>query len=225
MTRAIINLSTGRYLRGQERLRQSIQKYAPDIEFIAYQSERQISAPLHKSNPYAFKTFAFMEAFKRGYDQVIWLDSSCVLVDDIEPIWAKINEQGYIMQQAGHMVGTWTNDNALNVMNITRDEAMNMEMYGNAGFLGLDFNNYTAVEFLKKWHNASQAGLFIGNWNNDMKTESKDERCKGHRHDMSIGSIIANKLGMKYVSGNEWLHYAPPTKQPENNVYIQAQGV
>jgi len=97
---------------------------------------------------------------------------------------------------------------------------MNMMMYGNAGFLGLDFNNEIACKFFDKWKESMFAGIFKGEWTNNTKSESQDERCLGHRHDMVCGSIIANQLGMKYVSGNEWLTYQPPHVPPKNDKIV-----
>jgi len=55
-------------------------------------------------------------------------------------------------------------------------------------------------------------GQFIGSW-------------QDHRHDMTCGSIIANKLGMKYVGGEDWLHYAPVDQQPKEGVIFHASGL
>lgn len=225
MKKAIINLATGRYMIGQERLKQSLIKHGFDGDFIGWQNELQIGSPIHKANPYAFKTFGFQKAFDMGYDLVMWLDASVVAVNDLASVFDKIEKQGYIMQQAGHMCSTWCNDNSLKYFDITRDKASHFEMYGNAGLLGLNKHNEKAMEFFKQWHTASKLGVFIGAWDNKNQTESRDTRCKGHRHDMSCGSIIANKLKMKYESGDELLHYAPPSQTPQKNVIFHAQGI
>jgi len=68
--------------------------------------------------------------------------------------------------------------------------------------------------------------MFKGAWNNNNQTESQDPRCKGHRHDMSCGSIMVNQLGMKYKSGNDYLNYAAPNETPRNETVIFfAQGL
>lgn len=210
---------------GQDRLKKSIEKHAPDVDFLHWQNEMQIGSPSHMANPYAFKTFAFKMAFQMGYEHVMWLDASCVLMRDIAPIWDKIDSQGYIMQEAGHLCSTWCNDQSLKYFGITRDKASHFPMYGNAGFLGLNIYDVNAMDFFNTWHEASQKGVFVGSWDNKNNSESTDTRCKGHRHDMSCGSIIANQKKFKMESGNDWLNYAPPTQEPKENVYIHAQGV
>jgi len=129
-------------------------------------------------------------------------------------------------QYAGHLVGTWANDRSLEYFGITRDEAMGMEMHGNGGFFALDFETEIANEFFNRWKQAMLDGMFKGEWTNDRRTESMDERCKGHRHDMTCGSIIANQLGMTAYTPNRYMayvgdQYAPP---PDSAV-MYCQGI
>ena len=70
-----------------------------------------------------------------------------------------------------------------------------------------------------------QAGIFKGAWHNNHKTESQDPRCAGCRHDMSAGSIIANKLNMEYQDAGDWLVYAPPEQETKESVVFKAQGL
>ena len=87
------------------------------------------------------------------------------------------------------------------------------KMYGNAGFLGLDFETGIANHFFLEWNAAMMNGAFRGDWSD-------------HRHDMTCGSIIANRLGMKFQSGNELLEYAGPDDPVKNNTIIfKAQGI
>jgi hypothetical protein len=51
--------------------------------------------------------------------------------------------------------------------------------------------------FLDELFKCSAAGLFIGQWNNKTKTESKDDRCLGHRHDQTCIELLAYKLDIK----------------------------
>ncbi len=221
---AIINIATGRYIGGQKRLEKSLS--GMDVDFYGWTRESQVGAPPHSNNPYSFKTHAFRKIFthENKYDNVLWVDASVWAVKDVAPIFEHIQKHGYIMQEAGHMAGKWTNDRALMEFGITRDDAMNIPMYGNAGFLGLSITSGVAMEFLNRWHNASMAGLFRGAWTNTNNSESMDERCAGHRHDMSLGSIIANDLGMDYVSGDKWLAYAKPNESVNDDMILKACG-
>jgi len=219
--RAIVTLANNAswYRKGQERMIHSLGgRFTGKI--FPFKSEQEVGAKPHSISPYGFKVHAFDHAFNHGYDLVLWIDSSVYCIRDTESVFATIHREGYIMQEAGHMVGTWANDASLEYFGITRDEAMKMPMYGNAGFLGLKKGDETAMEFLKRWRDAEKSGIFKGDWKNDSNSESKDPRCKGHRHDMTCGSIIANQLDMKYKRAGQWLQYKPEFQPPKHENII-----
>jgi hypothetical protein len=227
MKRAIVSLATrkGNYVKALNRLEESL-RGDENMDFIGFIDEHSVGAPLHVDNPYAFKIFAIEQVKNQGYDQVMWLDSSVFAIANTKPVWDIIDRSGYLMQDAGFRVGNYCNDSTLHYFDVTRNEAIDMFMYGNAGMLGLDFANGIANEFFNQWKRSMINGCFKGEWNNTNKTESQDERCWGHRHDMSAGSIIANKLKMEYQSGNNILDYSSPYKQPKNETIIfYAQGL
>lgn len=228
MRKVIVNLATGRYLVGQARLRETLMRTGYDGDMLFYTSEGDMGAEPHHENPYAFKIQGFRRAMEAGYDLIMWLDASVTALKPVQPVFDIIANQGFVMQQAGWWVGTWANDFSLNYFKITREEAMRMEMYGNAGFLGLNVHNPTAMEFLNRWEASAKDGAFKGAWTNLNNSESMDRECRGHRHDMTCGSIIANQLGMNkfYLRGDEWLEYNAPGAHPRNETIIfQAQGV
>jgi hypothetical protein len=214
--KAIVSLANdrGNYQKALERLGNSlIGRF--DGDFFGFTSESQIGAPPHLDNPYAFKIYAIEKVREQGYTQILWLDSSVYAIRDTQPIFDEMERLGYIMQEAGCHVGTWCNDFTLDYFGITREEANKMLCYGNAGFLGLNFNNELAVNFFKLWKYSMEAGCFNGTWDN-------------HRHDLTCGSIIANKLDIAkdYKSGNEWLEYAAPFDPPKNDtIILKAQGL
>lgn len=227
MNKAIISFanSNGNYVTGIARLSDSLRNNF-DGDFGSWIGEHTLGAPLHSENPYAFKIYAFEKAREAGYTQILWLDSSVFAIQNVQPVFDHISQHGYIMQDAGHYVGNWTNDRALDYFRMNRDEAMNIKCYGNAGFLGLDFTNYKAISFFEAWKTAMLDGMFKGNWNNNEKTESQDERCLGHRHDLSCGSILAHRSGMQLQSGDQWLQYAGPYDKTGNeSIIFKAQGI
>jgi hypothetical protein len=65
-----------------------------------------------------------------------------------------------------------------------------------ACIMAFDFNTPIAAEFLARWKKASDDGIFIGHWKNDAKTESQDDRCRGHRHDQTCAELISYQLGI-----------------------------
>lgn len=211
-SKVIINLASGRYVKGQARLIQSLANVNYDGNLMTWTQESQIGAPPHNQNPYAFKIFGFRKAEQAGHRFVLWLDASVWAIRNVQPVFDHIEKYGYIMQYAGHNCGRWANDKCLEYFGITRDQAKKMLMYGNAGFLGLDLWDTKAKTFLIAWEKAMQAGAFKGSWSD-------------HRHDMTCGSIIANKLSMEYQESGKWLVYAPPEQETKESVIFKAQGM
>jgi hypothetical protein len=211
---AIISFANhrGNYLRAMHRLETSLQNNF-NGKFIGFTGEASIGAPLHTDNPYAFKVYAFKKALELGYKKILYLDSSVYAVANVQPAFDLIERDGYIMQEAGQYCRDWTNQNALDYFAITREDLGYQVMYGNAGLLGLNFDTEIANHFFQAWESAMLSGAFKGSWSD-------------HRHDMTCGSIIANRLGMKFQSGNEILEYAGPEDPVKNNTIIfRAQGM
>lgn len=217
----------GNYIHGLARLGESLRTNF-NGEFLGFIGEAAVGCPPHSEMPYGFKIYGIQKAIDAGFDQILWLDSSCFAIKNVQPIFDTIEKEGFIFQEAGHMLGTWTNDKALNHFGLTRDEAMDIKMIGNAGFLGLNMRNVQAKQFFIRWKQSYQSGMFNGAWTNANKTESKDSRCKGHRHDMSCSSAIVHTMGLSHLikSGNEWLQYAGVYQQTANeSIIIKAQGI
>ena len=227
--RAVVSFcnNRGNYIKGMERLSKSLDGNF-DGDFVGFTYEESVGAPPHLENPYAFKIYCIEKAVEMGYDKILWVDASVLAIRNVNITFGEIEKDGMIFQEAGHMLGNWSSDKQLEYFGIKRDEAMSIRMIGNAGFLGFDFTNPIAIKFFQLWKQSMLDGCFKGAWNNNNKTESQDERCKGSRHDMSCSSAIVYKLGLDKLmkKGDEWLEYAPPESLPKNETIIwKAQGL
>ena len=138
--RAVISFANdlGNYMKALERLEKSMNRFEKN-PFIGFRGEASIGSPLHSDNPYAFKIYSFKKAIELGYTKILYVDSSVVAVKELDSLWQILDEDGYFIQEAGHFVGRWCNDRTLEYFSLTREEAMSMSMYGNAGVLALDF--------------------------------------------------------------------------------------
>lgn len=197
-TRAIVNLvnNNANYVACQKRLEQSaLNNPDKSFDFFCFQNESQVKSPPHHDNPYAFKIYAIEKIRQMGYKQIVWLDASIVLVADFSPIWEWIFQKGFFFEEAGHYAGSWCNDSTLKYFGLTKEEAMQMPMFA-AGYCGFDFTDGLAQEFFAEWKESMLNGCFKGSWQN-------------HRHDMTCGSIIANKHNMvkDYSSGGQYFAY------------------
>lgn len=205
----IVNFSTPNYARPQKRLKDSLNGY----KMLMLDSYEAIGSPTHQESPYEFKLHAINAAFKLD-DVVVWLDSSVYRVKEMTRIEELILNDGYWLEEAGHYVGRWTNQFARDYIKLTEQEAYQgpsgITMFS-AGYIGFHKHSPIAQEFLKQWMAAAKAGAFVGSHID-------------HRHDQSLGSIIATRLGMIYQRGGSNVAYIGPgysTPEPQVCLYLQ----
>ena len=222
MKKAIVNYGSGGwYPRGSARLKSSMQSFGFDGDFFIYDKLPK-GCPTHQQSPYAFKPHLMQYARARMYEAALWCDSSIFAVNPIDPIFEKIEKQGYYFCHNGFNCAQTLTDNALKNLVITRDEAEQIpELTGCV--MGLKFSHPKAVEFLETWMERSKDGTFVGNWKRDEK-DSTDPRFLFSRHDQPVASVIAWQLGMR-----EWEypgeHFMYWKEQRPNTVCLCNQGM
>lgn len=212
--RCVVNFANNEYRSGQRRLAEAMRRHAPNIPLLLWGSEAELFAPLHKDNPYAFKIYAIQAAREMGYEQILWVDASVYPVKSIEPVFDWLTDKGIFLEEAGHYAGQWANEVQLKYFNITKEEGMTMPMFS-AGFCGFDFRNPISQEFFAEWKEAMNNGIFKGRWEDS-------------RHDMTAGSIIANKQGLLplYSKGGSFFAYiGEGFGQPKDSVVFHLQGM
>lgn len=206
----VVNFSTPNYARGQHRLKQSLNGQ----KALMIDSYTAINSPTHQESPYEFKCHAIESALELD-DIVLWMDASMYVVGDLTRIEDQIKEQGHFMEEAGHWVGSWCNKHTRQYLNLSEEEARvpgGLFMFS-AGLLGLNGKNERAMEFLRQWKASALGGCFRGSWSD-------------HRHDMTAGSIIAQRLGMSYNRGGSTLSYiGPGYSKPEPGSLVYCQGL
>lgn len=192
---AFVSFASGSYAEPQKLLIESVRKHNPDIPVFAFTQFDEIESPAHKENPYAFKVYAVEKLRKWGYTTIFWCDSVLRLTRPIDSLLPEIKGRGVYLQKDGWNAAQWSNDKALGYFGLTRDEAETIESIY-ACFMGFDFTNPIAEEFFARWKKSCDDGIFRGNWNNNALTESRDPRCRGHRHDQTCAEIISHQLGI-----------------------------
>lgn len=154
----------------------------------------------HQDVPYGFKVDALRKAQGEGYEQVFWLDSSCVAERSLDQAWEQLERDGYFLPLEGWTVGDWCNDHVLEMAGYTREQAKQIPLMG-GGFVGVDLSSPIGNRFLDKWERARDQGWFNGSWDD-------------HRHDLPAGAIIAYEMGLN-LTPNVW-HYAKDPRHPDN---------
>lgn len=222
---AIVNFSSGSwYLKGQNRLVQSCIQFNQS-PFVLYNHYETIKCLPHHKNPYAFKIYSILDAVENmKCRKVLWVDASGWLNRPINDIDKILDEKGIFLEYGGESVGTWTNDRTLAYFNKKRDDLMTTPIVV-AGVCGFNFDNELSVKVFNEWKLACDNGMFIGKWDNSQKTESLDDRCKGHRHDLSSLSIIAAENNVPVCPPNTYLQYVYPNLPTKSNTIVLLQGM
>lgn len=221
--RAVLSVAVGAwYPNGQQRLFDSLEERGENATRLFWRDVYPLDSPTHEETPYGFKPHAFRQARDLGFDQAIWLDASCWARRDLVDLWARIDEDGYYLEPDGHIVGEWSSDHALGLLDITRDEAMTIPLI-EGKCVGLDLRDDTANAFLDDWLRLAAAGGFNGDWTNDHGQVSGDPRCRGHRHDIACGSPLAWSLGMG-LQPHKRVGF-PANGDPGDEIVLLAQGM
>ena len=204
MKTCIVNFAKGQwYPKGQARLVKSLDKYQFPGDVLTYTDESQIGCPSHQEAPYVFKPAIIKNAIDMGYDIIIWADCSVWAIQNFNPFIKYMQNNSHYWPKTGFSVHTWSSDKSLEYFNISRDEAKKISMLY-ALFMCFNMTYKCTQQFIEEWYEASKMGIFTGSWINDKHQVSLDSTVKGHRHDQTVASIIANKLDMNFTN--------PPSK-------------
>ena len=113
MKRAICCVATSKhYQKGMERLAQAVlpAMFEHSDYWMAWNAEPEHS-PQHSEVPYAFKAYALKEAAIDA-DLLLWCDSSILPIRSLEPLWERIEREGYWISRNGWSNYEWTADSA-----------------------------------------------------------------------------------------------------------------
>ncbi len=160
----------------------------------------------YEYGPYCAKPYALLDAVADGADVAILMDAAFYPIRDIGPLVEHICQKGYYLCKNGNNVGEWSSDRCLDRMGMKREEAFTVEETSSY-CVGLNFNHGRCVELLQRWIGyAGDRVTFPGPHTNCFDWDpllgrnpggcSYDRRVKGHRHDQTVLSILAHRMGM-----------------------------
>jgi len=193
----IINCGIGGWYKvGSERLEKSLMFNGYSGDAIYWRDELPPDCPPHNHNPYAFKIYAFREAFRRGYKVVVWLDCSLWAIQNPMPIFDIINEKGVFAFRSGYNCAETCPDNLLAAVGISRDEAEQIPETA-TGIVGINIDNPDGKKVFQYWEELCDAGLFV-NSRNHNPNESSDPRFKFGRQDQSAFSMALYKAKVEF---------------------------
>ena len=147
-----------------------------------------------------------------------------VAIAPVDPIFDHMRAFGIAMWNGGWTAAQWTTDDALAIMGVSRDEAEHVtEIVG--GLIGFGFEHEHALLFLGQWQAYAERGAFKGPWDNRDGLASSDLRCLGHRHDQTVASVIASRMGVELISAPQWFSYWRDSPPFGKDVIMVAKGI
>lgn len=200
MRRVVVNVATGSYVRGQERLRQAVESQA---DFLSWADVMPPGSPSHTDVPYAFKAWAILRALDAGHETILWADSSMLPISPLGPLFERIEAEGYWISRNGWMNHQWTADDAYSLLypGISTEQAREQNRQVEhvvATAFGLSANGLGRKIFDQYLMHARD-GSFRGPWKNGpvaaRQAPCGPTECLGHRHDQTALSVIAWRSG------------------------------
>jgi hypothetical protein len=228
MIRTVVNVATGPYVKGQRRLIEALTRFdAGGINMWAdYLPAR---SPTHADVPYAFKAFALQDAQTLNSDLVLWCDASILPIRSLQPLWERIERDGYWIARNGWSNYQWTADSAYADLFANEFGSGSVHL-GEAQWLnrniphvvatsfGLNLRSEIGKAFLDEYFRlASKTKAFCGPWvnltgcghsENPHVGDCGPADVLGHRHDQTAASVIAWRLGMKLTDCPEIFAYS-----------------
>lgn len=214
--RALVNVATGpHYARGQQRLRQSvIDNGACGMDFNLWNNEPHTLCPPHDKRPYAFKAYALELARTRGAQTLLWCDASIYVNQPMEPLFERIERDGYWISRNGWTNYEWTADSAYPALFSSVGPEAARRANGTiphvvATAFGLSMRHGTGRAILEEYFRlASETDAFCGPWVNTPETPCGPPDVRGHRHDQTALSVIAWRLGCQLTDPPDIFAYA-----------------
>lgn len=142
---------------------------------------------------YTVKAAAFAVALSRGYETIIWGDSSIQARKNTAPFTEHIKEHGYWIGGSGHNAAQTATDAQLQYFGVSRDWAANVHDCA-TGLFGFDVTRADMRAVLNDWIQAGRDGAFNGSRKHGG--QSNDPRFLYGRQDQSAMSLILGKHGV-----------------------------
>lgn len=219
MSRCIVNVATGRYVTGQQRLQAMLGGHEA---FMGWADRLPPGSQSHQTYPYQFKAFALKAAVDSGHDVLLWSDACIVPYRSLDPLWKRIETAGAWISRNGWTNDQWCADPFYLHAGITREQNAKIPHVVATAF-GLDLRTDVGRGIYEDYLRLSQTPAIQGPWcNRNNPQHSGAQRmigdrlwCDpcgppevlGHRHDQSILSALAWKYGVDLTSPPDWFAY------------------
>jgi hypothetical protein len=189
-SRCIINFGRDgreKYSVGQARLNSSLDALDDDTDRI-FRVDYPIGCPETTEVSHVFKLHMFREAFKQGYDYVLWLDASAIVRKDLEYIWREIQATGhFFVNNPGCLQATWASEDQLEAMGSDVEEASKYSMC-RSGIVGMSIGMMPVLDEMLRIAEVNGGIAYNGG------TKSSSPYFKEARHDQVVFSHMIHRL-------------------------------
>lgn len=211
---AIVSLGVGKWCpRGLDRLEASLLRIRFDGKVATWRTYPP-GSKTHEAIPYGFKAHAISSARDGGAQCVLWLDSSVWAIRSLDPLFERIERDGYLLFLNGWSIGQFCKDEALPMIGMTREEAMKIPLPVGGAF-GVNFAHPDGKAFFDDFYRYATDGVtFPGPWTNERGQASSDPRVLGHRHDQVAMAEIIHRRQLIMVHPPRWFAYWSATPSP-----------
>lgn len=216
----IISLGYGGwYGQGVSRLERSLVFQGWAGEILTWKNELPVGCPNPNDYPYAFKVYAFEEAFKRGHRCVLWADASFWAVSNPVKIFDYISDNGLYFFKSGYMLAQTATDRLCEYAGVQREQIAEVSEFA-TGLIGINIDNPNGAEFFHRWRRQMLDGMFLGNREHD-EADSKHPLFKFSRQDQSSASMVLHQMGIKTAGEDrDWVAYKNTNFDPERVIFF-----
>jgi hypothetical protein len=207
LIRSSLNTSNGRNWYGDYIIR-SVDGYVDEYLGVQIQKGWPVTQEFgvswqHADMPYQFKPYAVWEAYEKGYNRVLWCDSTIRIMKNPNQLWDKCNELGILAwDNEGHPLKYWISDYAVLKTGLKDMEAKQIM----ACCIMFDFTNQKTETVVRQWIEGSRNNSFHHTTNQSNRPEFKTDR-----HDQSYLSALMSVHGIEVQPYGElaYPHYTP----------------
>lgn len=171
------------YVLYQQRLVDSCRQFGTDI--LYWTDRYPEGSRTHHESLYGFKIYAFLEAFKQGYENVLWLDSPAYLLSDPAPIFEQIENDGYYLISTETPLWKHVNNRTITEFGIT---PMDWKLLSGS-FIG---QSRYLFHIIDDWQHYEKRDFFLTAAQDATQTIDFDG-FSGFKHDETILSLIAQR--------------------------------
>jgi hypothetical protein len=172
--------------------------------------------PSHQDVPYGFKPYLFREAYLLGYRQIMWLDSTMMVLRDLTPIFDMMKKNGVVaFHNEGHPLYKWISQKAIANTGVSLSKVTYQIM---ACALGFDLSHPMGKKVFKEWLALSRDGESFQN--NPCLNPNYH-----HRHDQACLSALLWKIPFKLLPYGYLVYEAHSDGYEGRPIYLMNKGI